>query len=736
MEVGEEAAAGRGEMEAGGLRRKGKEEVSKVFLAYTYDTQINATQYAEEIWFEQVKQIPKKNAEGLDESRGEVEAIRRGAEERRSVTESVREKADQLRIKVLKWRDERPKAIERTKKWRKEIGDSSDDGNSNAYSSNANTEKTKENQSIQDVRTERESASSDRMQEERREVTKGVECQKNLQAEKMFAKDRKEDLMHVSGNKEPKECRVVNCVQKGEEREIEQRSAVEISEEEDVAGVVHIKEKFMVENEWSAREVIEKSILKFNSRKEVKECVAKSDSRSVAKENADRVGKGPKMEKSAPRRMRKKTPLTRSKSEPVEGFLEDNQSASKRQELLPNIVQEGWKEVVERVKRQRQEQAILDEKKLKADEIKAETQKKEEKLRKDLEEARLAEEREKEERRAAELAEAEAEEQRWVEEEKKRKEQQRKWQEAMDRIDLQVVEESIKEQEREGERMAKEKEEAKEPARELNEIQREIEERVEMVEEYWKAKEQDEEELNRVLAEEEEWWSGSGREEEQRRVKEMEEKRQAAIKRELDKQEEEVKRAKEEVLEKQRWAAAQVEQMRRIEIERERALERVLMSRPTNEVNQETLSDRVHRRVMKRHAEKEKEDEEKRRLEERKKESTLRQSIFPNMPIYINFVAANSLPDIVGRNMSEGLKNMGWYVWAPRGKNAVPDKSQNEGWTIQSKYYFLKFPLGAPPPPDCTEYNGFQISWVQYRYINISLLHYLPKQIKHLLFAA
>ena len=66
---------------------------------------------------------------------------------------------------------------------------------------------------------------------------------------------------------------------------------------------------------------------------------------------------------------------------------------------------------------------------------------------------------------------------------------------------------------------------------------------------------------------------------------------------------------------------------------------------------------------MKRKAEKEREEEEKGKLEERKKESTLRQSLFPNMPIYINFVAANSLPDIVGRNLSEGLKNMGWHVW-------------------------------------------------------------------------
>ena len=136
-------------------------------------------------------------------------------------------------------------------------------------------------------------------------------------------------------------------------------------------------------------------------------------------------------------------------------------------------------------------------------------------------------------------------------------------------------------------------------------------------------------------------------------------------------------------------------------MERERALERSFMSRPIDEVNQETLSDKVRTRVIKRQAEKEREEEENKRLEERKKASTLRQSLFPNMPIYINFVTANSLPGIVGRNLSGGLKNMGWHVWAPRGKNATPDKSQDESWTIQSKNYFLdssyKLPLMPPP---------------------------------------
>ena len=685
MEAGEEA--GRDQMER-------KEEVrSKVCLAYTYDTQIDATQYAEEI----VKPISKKkNAEG-EKSGEEVEEIRRSAERRRSETEGVREKADQLRIKVLKWKEERQKAIKREKKWRKEIGepvsDSSDDENTNG-----NTDKTKESESIRRGHSERERASSDRTQEDRRGVTKGVECQKDLPAEEILAKDRTGNLMPVS---RLKEC--FKVTQKDEERKI--KSADETAEKrdlvkEEVAGIVHCKEKFMVENEWSARELIEKSVHKFDSRKEAEESVEKcqTESVSVTVDNAEKVLKRPKREKSAPRRIRKKTPLGRSKSEPVEGLPEDDQSEVRRQEWRSNIVQEGWKEVVERVKRQRAEQAILDEKKRKADEIKAETQKKEEKLRQDLEVARLAEEKEKEELRAAELA----EEQRWIEEEKKRKEQNRKWQEAVDRINLQAAEESKKEQEREREeerkgkqlekeRIAKENEQAKE----LDEIQREIEERGEMhvvVEEYWKTKgsEEEEDELSRALAEEEEWWSGSGREEEQRREREIEERRQEAIKRELDNhqskiEQEKVKRVKEEVIKKLKCAMAEVENARKIEIERERALERALMSRPIDKGTQESLSDVVRRRVMKRYAEKEREEEEKRRLEERKKESTLRQSLFPNMPIYVNFVTANSLPDIVGRNLSEGLKNMGWHVWAPRGRNAVPDKSQNEGWTIQSK---------------------------------------------------
>merc|ERR1712181_79843 len=156
--------------------------------------------------------------------------------------------------------------------------------------------------------------------------------------------------------------------------------------------------------------VIEKSIHKSDSRKEVEESEEKcqTDSEGGTKDNAEKALKRAKRQKSAARRISKKTSLCQSKSEPVEELPHDDhdQSEVRRQvEWAPNIVQEGWKEVVERVARQRQEQEILDERKRKADEIKAETQKKEEKLRQDLEAAQMAEEKEKEERRALELAE-------------------------------------------------------------------------------------------------------------------------------------------------------------------------------------------------------------------------------------------------------------------------------------------------------------------------------------------
>merc|ERR1719500_1700850 len=95
-------------------------------------------------------------------------------------------------------------------------------------------------------------------------------------------------------------------------------------------------------------------------------------------------------------------------------------------------------------------------------------------------------------------------------------------------------------------------------------------------------------------------------------------------------------------------------------------------------------------------AEKEQKEEEDKLLKERKKESTLRLSLFPNMPLFLNFVTANSLPGIKIRSQSEGLKNMGWNMVAPRGKIPASDITQKEGWAIQ----------------DCARYNGFNISWV------------------------
>ena len=55
------------------------------------------------------------------------------------------------------------------------------------------------------MQNERENASLVRPQEEISGVTKGVEFQKDLQAEEILVKHRKKDLVPVSQNKEPKE---------------------------------------------------------------------------------------------------------------------------------------------------------------------------------------------------------------------------------------------------------------------------------------------------------------------------------------------------------------------------------------------------------------------------------------------------------------------------------------------------------------------------------------------------
>ena len=669
VDDGEEGGGGR--MDPGKVREVGR-------LSYSYNTQIDATQYAEDIWIEEVKPATKrKEDEKADEKCRTTtkEASRRVSTSRVKLSPEImraREKADQLRAKVLKWKEERGRSIKRERQWRRELGeivsDSSDDGDE-INRKNDNNER----------------------------LNAGVDLPV---AENELEKE--ETLTCAAQNDGPEDSPVkAEDEEKTNEKSVCEKAETSLPLSEQIGGVVQCKKKFMVEKEWSAREKIEKS-------GDSVDTGVHSLEDNVSQQTGRKEHPRSKREKSAPRRTKKKTLVNRSKSEPVEGLLEDQGSCGRRVDVdwPPKVVHEGWKEIVERVKRQRQEQAILDEKKRRADEIKVETEKKMEKLRKALEETRLAEEREKEEKRAAQAA----EEQRWLEEEKKRREQQRRWRQAMDKINIQAAEDLVKEKERETELTERRLAEEKEEAEELDKIQRKIEEEGEMhsvVEQYWRTRETEDEEerLERVVAEEEEWWGGGGREEELRREQEAERRRQELVKREMDEQksiverEEQVRRAREEAIEKQRCAVARVENQRRIEIERERALEQALINRPKDqEAIQDTLSEKVCKRVMAAHAEKERIEEERRRLDERKRESTLRQSLFPNMPIFLNFVTANSLPGIIGRDLSEGLKQMGWHVWAPRGKNAAPDKSQDEGWTIQGEAVCTNF----DQPPCCT----------------------------------
>ena len=76
--------------------------------------------------------------------------------------------------------------------------------------------------------------------------------------------------------------------------------------------------------------------------------------------------------------------------------------------------------------------------------------------------------------------------------------------------------------------------------------------------------------------------------------------------------------------------------------------------------------------------------------------STLRPSLFPNMPLYLNFVPANSLPDIKIRSLPEDLKNMRWTVVAPKGKIPASDITQKEGWAIQGYIYLLHINYYSP----------------------------------------
>ena len=127
----------------------------------------------------------------------------------------------------------------------------------------------------------------------------------------------------------------------------------------------------------------------------------------------------------------------------------------------------------------------------------------------------------------------------------------------------------------------------------------------------------------------------------------------------------------------------QVKQIEMIGIERERGGrgKAFLSSESKIEDTQETPGDKV----MTTAAEKEQKGEEDRLLKERRKEPTLRLSLFPNMPLFLNFVTANSLPGIKIRSQSEGLKNMGWIMVAPRGKIPTSDITQKEGWAIQGE---------------------------------------------------
>ena len=131
--------------------------------------------------------------------------------------------------------------------------------------------------------------------------------------------------------------------------------------------------------------------------------------------------------------------------------------------------------------------------------------------------------------------------------------------------------------------------------------------------------------------------------------------------------------------EKQKWAVTQDEQMKMIEHESERGgREEPFLTILKDVGTQETPGAMTTPPAQK-------EQKEEDRLNERKKDSTLRVSLFPNMPLYLNFVTANSLPDIKIRSQGEGLKNMGWNMVAPRGKIPASDITQKEGWAIQGE---------------------------------------------------
>jgi len=236
-----------------------------------------------------------------------------------------------------------------------------------------------------------------------------------------------------------------------------------------------------------------------------------------------------------------------------------------------------------------------------------------------------------------------------------------------EKLVFQVVDESSRAEddadERGIERTEPEKAKIVEAQRELDSVETGIEGRRQinqMIDEFWKR--------NAAEARNDEFRKGTAGEEE---LKDLEQWRQ----RELDKDQNNNNK-QEELSEKQKWAVNEVKQIEMIELERERG-----GSRSKIEDTQETPGDKV----MTTSAEKEQKEEEDKLLKERKKESTLRLSLFPNMPLFLNFVTANSLPGIRIRSQSEGLKNMGWNMVAPRGKIPASDINKKEGWAIQGE---------------------------------------------------
>ena len=142
-----------------------------------------------------------------------------------------------------------------------------------------------------------------------------------------------------------------------------------------------------------------------------------------------------------------------------------------------------------------------------------------------------------------------------------------------------------------------------------------------------------------------------------------------------------------EFTESHKWALTQVSQMEKIEME----------MGGRGEAPLPILQDEVQRKIIQiPPAIEDQKQKDEGLLQEKEKVSTLRPSLFPNMPLYLNFVPANSLPDIKIRSLSEGLKNMRWTVVAPKGKIPASDITQKEGWAIQGDIYLLHITYYSP----------------------------------------